>query len=91
MQNLQNPLTIGSLSYNTLILSALCMYSKDKKNSTIFILKCFLSKNTAAMIPETPCMSHTTFLVYNAEDYQKYHKKYFSDFGKLKCNFSVDF
>lgn len=43
------------------------------------------------MIPETFCMSHTMFLVYKTEDYQKYHKEYFSDFGKLKCNFSVDF
>jgi hypothetical protein len=41
------------------------------------------------MIPATFCMSHAMFLVYNNEDYQKYHKKYFCAFGKLKFNFSL--
>ena len=83
-----------SLLYTTLPSSLLYICTQQinthTHTHTIFILKGFLStQNTVAMIPATFCMSHAMFLVYNNEDYQKYHKKYFCAFGKLKFNFSL--
>lgn len=90
MQNRQNSPTLSriSLQYHTPILSALCMYAKDLKKTHAFYIKVF-SSYPKHCCNDSFCMSHAMFLVYNSEDYQKYHKKYFSTFGKLKFSFSL--